>query len=49
MVVEGGGVVALAALLNGSWTPTDTEGVVVVLLSGGNVSMETLITILDCE
>ena len=49
LVVEGGGVVALAALLNGSWTPPDTEGVVVVLLSGGNVAMETLMTILDCE
>ena len=49
LVVEGGGVVALAALLNGSWKPPDTEGVVVVLLSGGNVAMETLMTILDCE
>jgi threonine dehydratase len=49
LVVEGGGAVALATLLNGSWTAPDTEGVVVVLLSGGNVATETLLTALSRE
>lgn len=49
LVVEGGGAVALATLLNGSWTAPDTEGVVVVLLSGGNVATETLLTALGRE
>ncbi len=47
LVVEGGGAVALAALLSGRWTPPDDlEGPVVVLLSGGNVANETLVSVL---
>jgi threonine dehydratase len=46
-VVEGGGAVALAALLDGVWQPPDGErGPVVVVLSGGNVSMDTLVRVL---
>ena len=46
MVVEGGGAVALAALLAGVWTPPETDGSVVVLLSGGNVGADTLVKVL---
>ncbi len=47
IVVEGGGAVALAAALAGTWQPSPEEdGVVVILLSGGNVSTETLVDVL---
>jgi threonine dehydratase len=43
LVVEGGGATALAALLSGAWTPAALPpGPVVVVLSGGNVSLEVL-------
>lgn len=46
LVVEGGGATALAALLDGGWSPPDAPGPVVVVLSGGNVSLETLASVL---
>lgn len=46
IVVEGGGAVALAALLADRWRPTDLSGPIVVVLSGGNVSPQTLATLL---
>ena len=56
LVVEGGGAVGLAALLAGAWPPTDEtigedargagRGSIVVVLSGGNVAMETLVEVL---
>jgi threonine dehydratase len=45
IVVEGGGAVALAALLGGGWREGAAplgRGPLVVVLSGGNVSLETL-------
>lgn len=43
LVVEGGGATALAALRSGAWRPsTDRSGAVVVVVSGGNVSMDLL-------
>jgi threonine dehydratase len=44
LVVEGGGAVALAALLAGGWRPEIPagEGPLVVVLTGGNVALETL-------
>ena len=50
LVVEGGGATALAGVLSGAWRPTGPQagsGPVVVVLSGGNVSLETLLEILD--
>ncbi len=48
LVVEGGGAVGLAALLSGRWAPPAAlERPVVVVLSGGNVSAETLIRVLE--
>ena len=51
LVVEGGGAVALAALLSGAWQPgADGRGParpVVVVLSGGNVAPATLASALD--
>lgn len=51
LVVEGGGAVALAALLSGLWRPhTDAPGParpVVVVLSGGNVAPATLASALS--
>ena len=50
LVVEGGGAVALAALLAGAWQPkVDALGVVrpvVVVLSGGNVAPATRASVL---
>ncbi len=47
LVVEGGGAVALAALLSGGWNPPVTpDGPLVVVLSGGNVATETLLGVL---
>lgn len=45
LVVEGGGAVGLAALLTGRWRPGEgaDDGPVVVVVSGGNVSSETLL------
>jgi threonine dehydratase len=48
LVVEGGGAVGLAALLSGRWRPSpDAGGPVVVIVSGGNVSRETLVRALS--
>lgn len=48
LVVEGGGAVGLAALLSGRWRPSaDDGGAVVVVVSGGNVSRETLARVLS--
>ena len=51
LVVEGGGAVALAALLAGAWQPgvaaPDPERPVVVVLSGGNVAPATLASVLS--
>lgn len=47
LVTEGGGAVALAALLSAAWTPpAGARGPVVVVLSGGNVAADTLARIL---
>jgi threonine dehydratase len=46
LVVEGGGAVALAALLQGRWAPPEADGPVVVVLSGGNVALATLASVL---
>lgn len=48
LVVEGGGAVALAALLSGTWQPDATlsDAPVVVVLSGGNVATKTLVDVL---
>lgn len=47
LVVEGGGATALAAILSGAWRPTSGRpGPVVVVLSGGNVSLEVLLDVL---
>jgi len=47
LVVEGGGAVALAAVLSGAWDPaTVGDGPIVVVLSGGNVQTETLLRVL---
>ncbi len=40
LVVEGGGAVALAAVLTGAWTPRQPGSPVAVVVSGGNVSAE---------
>ena len=42
LVVEGGGAVTLAAILNGAWTPHRAEAPVAVVISGGNVSTDRL-------
>jgi len=47
LVVEGGGAVGIAALLSNEWLPiTGEDGPVVVVLSGGNVSTDTLVRVL---
>jgi len=48
LVVEGGGAVALAAVLGGVWTPPSDlrDGPIVVVLTGGNVATETLVEVL---
>jgi threonine dehydratase len=52
LVVEGGGAVALAALLSGAWPESappagdPPEGPVVVVLSGGNLAPRTLASVL---
>ena len=47
LLVEGGGATALAAVLSGAWrAPPDGEGPVVVVISGGNVSLEVLSEVL---
>lgn len=46
LVVEGGGATALAALLEGAWRPGPRPGPVVVVLSGGNVSLRALAEVL---
>lgn len=49
LVVEGGGAVALAALLAGRWpgqAPRLPDGPVVVVLSGGNVATDVLVDVL---
>ena len=38
LVVEGGGAVALAAVLTGAWTPAQPGAPVAVVISGGNIS-----------
>jgi threonine dehydratase len=50
LVVEGGGATALAAVLSGAWVPPpEREGPVVVVVSGGNVSLPTLAAVLASE
>lgn len=46
LVVEGGGAVALAALLARAWRPPASGRGIVVVLSGGNVAAETLVRVL---
>lgn len=47
LVVEGGGAVALASLLSGVWDGIElADGPLVVILSGGNVSADTLVRVL---
>ncbi|HIA74787.1 MAG TPA: threonine/serine dehydratase [Gemmatimonadetes bacterium] len=47
LVVEGGGAVAIAAVLGGTWVSSDLrDGPLVILLSGGNVAAETLASVL---
>jgi threonine dehydratase len=48
LVVEGGGAVALAALVAEQWRPppVPTAAPIVVVLSGGNVAAETLVRVL---
>lgn len=47
LVVEGGGAVGLASLLIGAWDEIDLpDGPLVVVLSGGNVSADTLTEVL---
>ena len=47
LVVEGGGATALAALLAGRWrVPPTSHGPVVVVVSGGNVALPTLRSVL---
>ncbi|MDP2959423.1 MAG: pyridoxal-phosphate dependent enzyme [Longimicrobiales bacterium] len=47
LVVEGGGATALAALLAGRWRPPEgARGAVVVVVSGGNVALPTLASVL---
>jgi threonine dehydratase len=46
LVVEGGGAVALAALLSDVWRPPVEAGPVVIVLSGGNVAAATLASVL---
>lgn len=48
LVVEGGGATALAALLSDRWRPAaGAPGSVVVVVSGGNVSLPTLRAVLE--
>lgn len=48
LIVEGGGAVALAALLAGSWRPAgDAPGPVVVVISGGNLDPKVLRRVLS--
>lgn len=51
LVVEGGGAVALAAVLCDQWRPDVAlpAGPLVIVLSGGNVSTDTLVRVLDGE
>ena len=42
VVVEGGGAVALAAVLSGLWAPLSTAGPTVIVLSGGNLDPKRL-------
>ena len=47
MVVEGGGAVALASVLSGSWTAASDSGPIVILLSGGNIGPEGIAQVTD--
>ena len=49
VVAEGGGATALAAILEGQWAPLsgDPDAPVVVVVSGGNVSPATLLSVLE--
>ena len=42
LVVEGGGAVALAAVLTGAWKPMPRGAPVAIVVSGGNVSAERI-------
>jgi threonine dehydratase len=47
LVVEGGGAVGVAACLGEDWPPTEfPEGPIVIVLSGGNVATDTLLSVL---
>ena len=47
MVVEGGGAVALAAVLSGEWTATPDRGPLVVVVSGGNLGPAGIARVTD--
>jgi threonine dehydratase len=48
LIAEGGGATALAALLADRWRPRGpSEGPVVVVVSGGNVALPTLRSVLE--
>ena len=47
LVVEGGGAVALAAVLTETWVPHHRGAPVAVVLSGGNVSAERVREVLE--
>ena len=48
LIVEGGGAVAIAAIQSGVWKPTELrDGPLVILLSGGNVALDTLASVLS--
>jgi threonine dehydratase len=47
LVVEGGGAVGVAACLGKDWPPVEfPEGPIVIVLSGGNVATDTLLSVL---
>ena len=47
LIVEGGGAVAIAAVQSGAWKPKEVgDGPLVIVLSGGNVSLDTLASVL---
>lgn len=47
IVVEGGGAVALASVLSGSWVAASAGGPIVILVSGGNLGPEGIAQVTD--